>query len=504
MNTPYRWSAGDFTAAASLFAVVLATNINTVLNNAYAFGSTLYDSTIFQSIIWRSGWALLQAPVIATNMSYLNVHLSPVNYLPNIVSYLVPIDRMSYYGLVYGLVYASLVVLVFHLFLGLSSQRTLIAALGSFLFYLSGPVNSAQWEPHQEIASALFTTGFFVGWGLRRRWIAITMLALDVTVREDCGMLLALPLFLLWADDRWAGRGTGLGSDPQTLGYAVLSVLLSVAATVVKWLFFNEVDIFSLFYYGPQPFSHLSSELVADRAQSTILHRQYLWLPGLALLAGAIWLRDARLLIGWVAFLPYWLFNFFSILDLNAELASYKAFPFILTMIWPAILALRSPAQTRGALRIVQVAVLLSATLSWEGGGPRLAPPSGISSLIDRWLLHPETERAELYRAFESRLDNNSLGVARASMGALALYPYSFPRWDTSQLLAGRESEAERLDSVLWFVGDRDQPITAKWLESGQFPYSYRVIGTRLRLATRTSLDMVPTFAGAIEPIEPQ
>jgi hypothetical protein len=287
------------------------------------------------------------------------------------------------------------------------------------------------------------------------------------------------------------------------MGCAGFSALLSVTAFVVKRLFFNEVDIFSVFYYGPQPFAHLSFEIIADRAHSTIVHRQYLWLPGLVLAAGAVWLRDARLVIGWAAFLPYWLLNFFSILDLNAELGSYKAFPYILTTIWPAVLALRSPAGTRRALGIVQAGVLLVATLSFEDGGLRFAPPSGIEAMVWRWALHPETEHAELYRAFESRLDIGGLGVARASMGVLALYPYSFPRWDASEVRAGSEDDARHLDSILWFDGDRDQSITVKWLERGQFPFFYRVIGTRLRLATRTPLEFVPTFAGAVEPIEP-
>jgi hypothetical protein len=69
-------------------------------DNAYSFGSTLYDSAIFQTIIWRSGWTLRLAPALATDMSYLDIHLSPINYLPNAISYLTPIDRMSYYGLV--------------------------------------------------------------------------------------------------------------------------------------------------------------------------------------------------------------------------------------------------------------------------------------------------------------------------------------------------------------------------------------------------------------------
>jgi hypothetical protein len=178
-----------------------------------------------------------------------------------------------------------------------------------------------------------------------------------------------------------------------TLGYALFSALLSVAAFTVKRLLFNRLDTIATFYYGADPFAHLSLGVIADRLQSTVLHGQYLWLPGLVLLLAAIWLRDLRLVVGWVAFFPYWLFNFLSVGDLNFWLGSYKAFPLILTMTWPAVLALRVPPQTRNALGIVQAAVLLSATLSWENGGLRLAPPTGIDGLRWRWELRRKPSR---------------------------------------------------------------------------------------------------------------
>ena len=443
LDTPHKWSVADFVAAAGLFAFVLATNVSTVLNNAYSFGSTVHDSTLHLSMIWRSGWTLQLAPVLY-NMSYLNIHLSPINYLPDAISYLIPFDRMTYYALVYGIVYASLIVVVFYVFLRLFAQHTLIASLASFAFYLSGPVNSGQWEPHQEIASALFTAGFFVAWGLRRRWAAIAMLLLNVAVREDCGMLLALPLFLLWLHDRWINRDSRAHSDRFTLGCALLSAMLSVISFTTKQLAFNKVNVITIQYYGADPFAHLSLRVLSGRLDFTILHGQYLWLPGVVLLLAAIWLRDLRLVIGWVAFFPFWLFNFFSVFDANANLESYRTFPLILTMIWPAVLALRAPPQARNALGVVQAAVLLSATLSWENGGLHLAAPSGLDGLRWRWELHPETERADLYRAFESRLVDDNLGVARASVGVLALYPYSFAGWTKSRLLPGLEDEAPR------------------------------------------------------------
>ncbi len=496
------WSTADYVAAACVFAFVVATNINTVLNNAYSVGSTLFDSTIFQTIIWRSGWTLKTAPVIG-GTSFLNYHISLINYLPNAVSYLLPIDRMSYLGLVYGTIYASLVVVVFGAFRYLLGGRTIPAAVGCLLFYLCGAVSSGQWEPHQEIASGLFTAAFFLAWGTRRRGWAILALALNAAVREDCGILLALPLFLIGIHDWMRRRGKGLDPDLRhTLYLATLSALLSVVSFVVRISFFYQIDTFS-YYYGADPFSHLSLSLLMARLQFILAHGQYLWLPGLALLTAAIWLRDIRLFFGWAAFFPYWLFNFLSIEDVAGDLRGYKAFPLILTMIWPAVLALRSPRQMRYALAAVQALVLLSGTIAWENGGLRFAAPYGIDVLIDRWTLRPETENGTLYRSFESKLGNGGIGTARASQGALALYPYSFPSWDKSWLGAGSVAEAEKLDSILWFQGDRDQTTTGKWIESGHFPYYYHVIGTRLAIATRKRLDTIPRFSGAIESVVP-
>jgi hypothetical protein len=53
-------STAERAIMAVLFLFGLVTQLNTVLNNTYHRGSSLYDSTIFQTIVWRSGWALHQ------------------------------------------------------------------------------------------------------------------------------------------------------------------------------------------------------------------------------------------------------------------------------------------------------------------------------------------------------------------------------------------------------------------------------------------------------------
>ena len=440
---PARWGWADWLGASALFAFALTTNIATVYNNAYHFGATLFDSTVFQTIAWHSGWALQPAPP-AGDISFLNNHLSLIEYVPNALSYFVPFDRITWFGLVYGLVYGALVVGAFALFRRLMGGRAwavAAAAAAALVFYLSGPINAIQWEPHQEIASAMLTVAFFLAWGTGRLRAAIVFLVLNACVREDCGVLLALPLALFGLCEWWPQRGKPLSRELRdTLLLAALSFALAMASLLVKEIFFNQIDMFS-YYYGPQPFSHLSSGLLLDRLEHLLLHGQYLWLPGIVLLGAALWLRDARFFIGWIAFFPYWLFNFFSREDLNANLLSYKCFPYILVLVWPAILALRAPVAQRRQLIIVQVLVLLFASLAWEDGGPRPFAPSGVEALAGRWVLSPETQNAQDYRAFETRLASNQLGRVRASQGALALYPYSFPFWTESWWPALRKAK---------------------------------------------------------------
>ena len=194
--------------------------------------------------------------------------------------------------------------------------------------------------------------------------------------------------------------------------------------------------------------------------------------------------------------------NFLAKDPVSAQLITYKPFPFILTMVWPALIALGEPAPDRRRLGIVQGAVLLSALVALNDRGLELLPPLGPRHFAGAWLPQPETQAAPLYRAFEARLKDANLGTVRASCGALALYPYSFPVWWKSQVIPEQIGEVRQTDTIFWFDDDRDQSRTDEWLDYGRFNYFYRVVGTRLRLASRKHLDQIPALAGALEPMD--
>ena len=495
------WSVADFAAVFALAAIGLLTNLSTVLNNAYSFGSTLYDSAIFQTIIWRSGWDLKPAPTV-DDISFLNTHLSLINYLPSALSYLLPVDRITYYGLVYGLVYACLAATGFILCRPLFSGRTIIAAALTLAFYISGPVLSGQWEPHQEIASALFILLFFFAWARERNRLALVALCLNALVREDCGLLLAFPLFLLALGARLPLRGNTLEIPTNALRYACISALLSILGFAAQKTFFHQREILSI-YYSSNSFNNFTWPVIAARLLHIFEHSQFLWMPGVVLITAAVMLRDWRLGVGWLAVIPFWAFNFFSDMDLSTYLGSYKCFPLIPVMLWPAIVALRSEAGERQKLRWVQVVVLLSSILTWENGGPRLLAPDDPPSLMDRWLLHPETEHAAAYRSVEARIDLAELGNVKGTVGVLALYPYSFPIWYKSSISDQAAEGAKSIDSLLWFSGDRDDNFTKAWLSAGGFPYQFNIAGTKMHLATRYPFEHFRVLGPLLSPGAP-
>jgi hypothetical protein len=497
------WTLQDRLAATALFAFALLTNLTTVLNNAYSDGSTFFDSTIFQTIIWRSGLALKMAPTL-DSQSFFHTHISPINYLPAALSYLAPTDRMTFYGLTYGTAYGALLVLAFATLRRLTPGRTLPPLLGAALFYLSGEIIVGQFEPHQEIASALFMTACLAAWSQQRHRLAVLMLLLNASVREDCGILLALPLLLLAAHD---AIRTGLTPPTRRLLHlAAASIALSLISFTIKQTWFTEFDVMTAVYYRPWPnsFAHLSPPLLLERLHIILHDSQYLWVPGLVLCLGAILLRDARLAIAWIAYLPFWIFNFFSLLDLNAYLGTYKAFPFVLMLLWPAILWSTKPGTPRRPFLLLQTAVLLAACIGWQDGSTHLVHPTGLAQLKRRWLLRPETENAETYRALAPRLETGDLGLLRVSQGVLALYPYSLPRYDVALLRPGFEDTAPYLKSILWFDGDRDQAFTNRYLTTGAFPYRYAILGTKLRLASRFAPAQLPAFAGVLRVLPAQ
>src|ERR1700679_3114668 len=102
--------ANVFRRTAGVVVAVLAgwATVNMVFNNTYQWGATLYDSTMFSTIIWHCDYQL-QMPPALDGRSFLYAHISPIQYIPCLISYIFPGDRIAFFALLYGAIYGALV-----------------------------------------------------------------------------------------------------------------------------------------------------------------------------------------------------------------------------------------------------------------------------------------------------------------------------------------------------------------------------------------------------------
>jgi hypothetical protein len=289
---------------------------NTVLNNAYEYGSTLQDSTIFATVMWRSGWLLALAPALGAH-SFLTEHFSPILYLPNLVSYFYPGDRMSYYAIVYAIAYGALGFVAYRLVRDMAPPRfaAAVGAVAGLALFCSAPVFRGQWEPHMEVVSPVFAILMFRSWQLRRYRACLVWLLCNAALREDLAVIYAIPLGLLAAVQylHWRSRDPPFAAERLRRGIALcaVSVACTVAAFAVQHVFFPGYGVFAREYYDPANlFGHLSGAVILGRAMHIFAEAQGLWVPLIVLAIAAAVLRDAELLVGAIALLPYALVNF--------------------------------------------------------------------------------------------------------------------------------------------------------------------------------------------------
>jgi len=355
---------------------------------------------------------------------------------------------------------------------------------------MSGPVTESNWEPHQEIISSLLMIAFFMAWATERPFLAVVSLLAHATVREDCGVLLALPLICLWLLEKWEHIRSPERTDAQRFAtgkYALLSLLCSVVAFAIKARVPNTLNTIDVFYYSKAaPFAHLSWQLLADRMHF-LIKQEYMLAMAIVLAAASIALRSWRPFIGWVAFLPYFIFSFLSKMDLAANFSSYKGHPYFLALVWPAILAAGPMRGDRRRLYALQVVLLLVSVISIHDGAVGLH--HSLSTLANRWALHTESQEHLAYQGFELKLAAAlpAMGRIRGSQGAIALYPDLFDVWYHSLVTAPDERDSSGNDtatSLLWFAGDRDTESTREWLARHPNMHHFHVIGTKLVLST--------------------
>lgn len=469
--------------AVALLAGLAFFNIG--MNSVYSFGSTVQDETTFATIMWKSGWWLKEAPVLGDS-SFFYKHISPIHYLPNLISYFSPWDRITYVSLVYGTFMFAFAWFAYRLIEPLVPGRKAgpyIAAFMTFLLLCSQSVYSDSWELHMELMSPLFALLAFHAWQLRAyRW-ALLWLLMNAAIREDIGAIYAVVLALLAGAQYLMLRSENPVLAKEKIRAAAWLVGISIGYTalafIVQLTFFpGAADILNneQYFTKENTFSHLTGDLLAGRLHVIAFERTGIWLPLVALAFGAFLLKNPALLAGALGLLPYWLINFFSKLDLAATMDTYRPFPFILILLWPALMAIDQPAVQRWRYFLLQWVVLACGMAHMNA--------FVIDEQQKRWTRAPLTYNAEIYRQFSLDLEIlQQRKRIRASRGVLALYPYQFNVWHQVNIQDFNPADLPHIDVLLWFQGDRDQEQIDQLLVMGKFSPPILVPGTKIRMA---------------------
>ena len=487
-----------------LVAALLATlaSFNMVIDDAYSEGPTLFDSAIFSTAIWRSGLSLTEAPALGSRTFYLR-HISPIQLIPNLFSYVVPCDRNTFFALCYGLTYGGLVLasylVIEPLFSGRFSRHA--AALAGLAVFCSQVVFDASWEVHLEIVAPVCAVFAFRAWQLRRYRMALLWFLLTAGVREDCAFQMAVPLCLIALHQWYTARGTDPERAKERLrlgaGFCTIFVLYSAAAL---WAFRYYVprvegvdyDYYHMLYFDrTDPFKHVNGALLGSRVWSMLTQGAGRTLPLVALFVAAELFRDFPIFVGAVGFLPYLLSLFLAKDEGSAIWLSYKGYPLIILLVWPALMALGQPAALRKRYLFIQMVVLLL-SLSY-------VRERHVEVALSRWWLQPTARNAELYRRFgekqfEEEKPNSPRTLVTAAIAALYPYQVNYP----DQLIPEKISAetVKNCDTLIWFEGELFQSRTDDLLARGDFSFT-AVPGTKIRIGHRR----VHSESGRIAPI---
>lgn len=340
-----------------------------VLNVFYTSGDVT-DPGWLASIAWHNTWKLQGPPGFPR--SYFYEHISPIFWLTNIASYALPLAKFDFYALCIGAVYALFAAGVYRLWqMGDGPEQTpwkIFVAVVVALAATFGAVGMQLLQvPHHEIAIPAFALWFCMALAERNHRQASVWFVLCLLVREDAGFHLFGLLILWWMAENFSGR---LRTDAKKLlGFAGAALAYSGATFALRSFLSVKPTAFERNYSGIPAWAHVNAAMLYDQLHFYAIERFYAYLPLLVTMVWAVVARNLLLPLGYLAFLPWLLLNFFAAGQFTAKLSLYYAFPFWLALAWPLLaLQIGKVESPRAAVRWPYVLVLLSSIISWNGG----------------------------------------------------------------------------------------------------------------------------------------
>lgn len=321
------------------FAIPFALSAAYALNHFYGVGAFFWDSGFLAYMAtFSTSWPmlmpeLLHRPSGVASMEYFQVHFHPIFYATTLLHQAVPfLPAGAYFALLQSLIPGLLGLAVY--VLCIRSRNLALSLIVALATAFCGPVLAAMGFPHPEPAiPALFLLFLALRTaGLRK--CALFCLGLSLLVREDAGLHMGAPLFLL-AGVQWLSS-TSRQSARENFLIAIMCFAYSAAALAFQHFAFPAPQSsLKRVYLGDPVWAHLSWALISERIVFLFTDRAYLTLPLLLLLALAAWKRNAVLAVGPISVLPWIALSTLQVKD-GVPLESYYSFPVIIAIAWPS------------------------------------------------------------------------------------------------------------------------------------------------------------------------
>ncbi len=471
-------------------------------NHFFERGGYLLDSGWYSAIIYHNG-LFPKNPAVAHSVThYYDLHVSPLVSSFSLLSYLVPVDRITWYAFFQGVLYGLLPLGPFIIFRKLFPRPSgLNLALGSSVaiaFAFSGQVLMCAGYPHFEVAApALLSVvlASLVAGHHRMAWVA---LALTVGVREDAGFhafaalfVLGVPVWLMKAKPAWRR------SLPWMLGF---SFLASLCAFATQKLIFNGHSLFVEEYIGSPAFSHLSGTILIERSLNFLRECQFIYGPFIGTALAALLFRDARFILGWLAYAPWLAVNFLAVQELKAVFSIYTGFVFVTSLFWVLLVgAMRWDesgrlASVRDKVLLTFLAISLSSTL-----GAFASKPVSVRKLF-RSMAWAHSRDSDAVRTFAGTFcqDKEALGRVLVDHSVAAL---TLDCLKPDEVYSGGPIPPE-VDTVVYFKsGLSTRQVLQETLHS-DYSLSYRVGRSPVRLRSRRDIGAQPAWKAELRPVE--
>lgn len=489
MKKAYVWAGLLITALMALNLVYTAT-----LNAFYGSGD-MTDGAWLATVAWHNNIQLNGPPAFWE--SFFKEHVSPIFWLTNIISYILPLSKFDFFAVVLGATYALFATGIFRLWqLGIKSERPSIAATFVMIVValaasFSGVGMQALRLPHHEMMFPAFAVWFLISLIEKKYNWASLCFCLALMVREDMGFHLFGVLFLTLMVFKFTRITFPQGK--LVWRYALAAFVYAVLMMLFKNFVFSEVGggVFQRSYIGSPPWHHITADLLQQRWDFYVASRGYIYLPFALTCIWAAIIRNPLLPVGYLAFVPWLLLSFFATNDTTATLSYYYGFPFWLSLAWPLVAIHLWPTASKFKLgQKPYILVLLASLIVFDAGHWTVYPFTKCSYVgfpfqpSDGLINRDMTEKfVDYFIKNEKTFEQNGLGMDMA-VQALVVDHSSRDSW-----LQDLQDKNVQPSILIYYQGGyQGGTHVLPLLKSGLYNYFYEVPGTPVRLASQHEL----------------